>query len=33
MILPYVENPNSILLAITPGNTDIANSDSLKLAR
>ena len=29
----YIQNPNSIILAITPANVDVANSDSLKLAR
>lgn len=29
----YIQNPNSILLAISPANVDVANSDSLKLAR
>ena len=33
LILEYISNPNSIILAITPGNSDIANSDALKLAK
>lgn len=33
MIKPFVENPNCIILAVTQGNTDLANSDALKLAR
>lgn len=33
MVSLYVQNPNSLVLAISPGNHDIANSDSLKLAR
>jgi len=33
MIDPYVKNPNCIILAISQANTDLANSDSLKLAR
>lgn len=33
MCLQYISNPNSIILAVTAANTDIANSDSLKLAR
>jgi replication fork clamp-binding protein CrfC len=33
MCLQYIANPNSIVLAVTPANTDIANSDALKLAR
>ena len=32
MIRHFVENPNSIILAVTAANTDIANSDALKLA-
>lgn len=33
MINIYTSNPNSLVLAISPANNDIANSDSLKLAR
>jgi len=33
MIMTYIKNPNSIILAVTPANVDLANSDSLKLAR
>jgi replication fork clamp-binding protein CrfC len=33
MIRLYIQNPNSLILAISPGNYDIANSDALKLAR
>lgn len=33
MVLDFISNPNAIILAISPGNMDIANSDSLKLAR
>ncbi|RCI05810.1 Dynamin- GTPase protein, partial [Rhizopus stolonifer] len=35
LVLDYVSKPNSssIILAVTPANTDLANSDSLKLAR
>jgi replication fork clamp-binding protein CrfC len=29
----YIKNPNAIILAVTPANTDLANSDALKLAR
>ncbi len=29
----YIQNPNSILLAISPANVDVANSDALRLAR
>ncbi|KAI8801563.1 Dynamin central region-domain-containing protein [Cladochytrium replicatum] len=33
MILKYVSKNNAIILAVTPANTDLANSDGLKLAR
>jgi dynamin 1-like protein len=33
MCLNYISNPNAIILAVTAGNTDLANSDALKLAR
>ncbi|KAG5438779.1 hypothetical protein PCANB_002499 [Pneumocystis canis] len=33
MILKYISKPNSIILAVTAANTDLANSDGLKLAR
>lgn len=33
MCLRYVSRPNSIILAVTAGTNDIANSDALKLAR
>lgn len=33
MILGYIANPNSIILAVTAANTDIATSESLKLAK
>jgi len=33
MCLSYISNPNAIILAVTAGNTDLANSDALKLAR
>lgn len=33
MVHSYVEKPNSIILAITPANQDIATSDAIKLAR
>ena len=33
MVLTYIQKPNSIILAVTPANTDLANSDGLKLAR
>lgn len=33
MCLHYISNPNAIILAVTAGNTDLANSDALKMAR
>ena len=33
LCLKYIENANSIILAITAANTDISNSDALQLAR
>ena len=33
MCLQYIKNPNAIVLAVTAANTDLANSDALKLAR
>ena len=33
MCTSYASNPNSIVLAVTAANTDLANSDALKLAR
>lgn len=33
MVLKHIQKPNSIILAVTPANTDLANSDGLKLAR
>jgi dynamin 1-like protein len=33
MILEFVTHPSSIILALTAANTDLANSDALKLAR
>ena len=33
MIRVYIENPNSLVLAVSPANYDLANSDALKLAR
>ena len=33
MCLKYISNPNSIILAVTAANTDIATSESLKLAK
>uniref|UniRef100_T1IMC3 Dynamin-type G domain-containing protein n=1 Tax=Strigamia maritima TaxID=126957 RepID=T1IMC3_STRMM len=33
LILKYISNPNSIILSVTPANTDIATSEALKLAK
>jgi len=33
MIMKYIEKPNTLILAVTPANTDFATSESIKLAR
>ncbi|RXG70496.1 Dynamin [Armadillidium vulgare] len=33
MVLVYITRPSTLLLAITPANTDLANSDALQIAR
>lgn len=33
LLVKYIENPNSIILAVTAANTDIATSESLKFAK
>lgn len=33
MIINYISNPNSIILAVTAANTDIATSEAIKLSR
>ena len=33
MVLKQISKPNAIILAVTAANTDLANSDGLKLAR
>ncbi|KAK9470434.1 Dynamin central region-domain-containing protein [Dipodascopsis tothii] len=33
MVLKFITKPNAIILAVTAANTDLANSDGLKLAR
>eukprot|EP00037_Helgoeca_nana_P000827 m.24002 g.24002 ORF g.24002 m.24002 type:complete len:759 (+) comp11124_c0_seq1:289-2565(+) len=33
LTLRYISKPNSIILAVSPANADIANSDSIKIAR
>ena len=31
--MPYINNPNSLILAVSKANDDLANSEGLKLAR
>ncbi|XP_038869377.1 dynamin-1-like protein [Salvelinus namaycush] len=33
MILSFISNPNSLILSVSPANSDLATSDALKLAR
>lgn len=33
MLLQFITKPNCIILAVSPANSDIANSDALKMAR
>jgi dynamin 1-like protein len=33
MLMRYISKPNAIILAVTAANTDLANSDGLKMAR
>ncbi|KIK56979.1 hypothetical protein GYMLUDRAFT_1011831 [Collybiopsis luxurians FD-317 M1] len=33
LVTDYISNPNSVILAVSPANVDLANSESLKLAR
>ena len=33
MCLKFITHPNALILALTAANTDLANSDALKLAR
>lgn len=33
MCMQYIKNPNAIILSVTSANTDLANSDALKMAR
>ncbi|XP_068616811.1 dynamin-1-like protein [Brachionichthys hirsutus] len=33
MILSFISNPNALILAVSPANSDLATSDALKLAR
>ena len=33
MIMQFITSDNSLILAVTPANIDLANSDALKIAR
>jgi replication fork clamp-binding protein CrfC len=33
MIFTFIRKDNALILAVTPANTDLANSDALKLAK
>lgn len=33
LILRFISNPNSIILAVTAANTDMATSEALKISR
>lgn len=33
MIMQFISKENCLILAVTPANTDLANSDALKLAK
>lgn len=33
LIIKYIQNPNSIILAVSTANTDMSTSESLKLAK
>lgn len=33
MCYEFITNPNAIILAVTPANQDLVNSDGLKMAR
>jgi len=33
MLLQFITKDNALILAITPANTDLANSDALKIAK
>lgn len=33
MVFEYITNPNAIILAVTAGNTDLANSDAIQIAK
>lgn len=33
LIYPYINNPNSLIMAVSKANDDLSNSESLKMAR
>lgn len=33
MVIKYIQNPNSIILAVSTANTDMSTSESLKLSK
>lgn len=33
MIMQFIKKPNCLILAVSPANSDLANSDALKLAK
>ena len=33
MVLEFVRKPNSLILAVSPANSDLANSDAMKMAK
>ena len=33
MVLHFISNENCLILAVSPANTDLANSDALKIAK
>lgn len=33
MVLEFVSKPNSLILAVSPANSDLANSDAMKMAK
>ena len=33
LVLKYIKNPNSIILAVTAANTDMATSEAIKIAK
>eukprot|EP00966_Prymnesium_polylepis_P144527 3337507-Prymnesium_polylepis.1 len=33
MVLQYIQNPNAVILAVSPANADLATSDAMQLAK